>query len=60
MVLPKFILLLEIIDKAIYWIEEAYKQRTNFVPWFNSDAYYKPLYNDPRFKEIMSRLNLPE
>ncbi len=48
------------IDKAIYWIEEAYKQRTNFVPWFNSDAYYKPLYNDPRFIEIMGRLNLPE
>jgi tetratricopeptide (TPR) repeat protein len=47
-------------DKAIYWIEEAYKQRTNFVPWFNCDAYFKPLYNDPRFKEIMSRLNLPE
>jgi tetratricopeptide (TPR) repeat protein len=47
-------------DKAIYWIEEAYKQRTNFVPWFNSDAYFRPLYNDPRFKEIMSRLNFPE
>jgi len=47
-------------DKAIYWIEEAYKQRTNFVPWFKSDVYFRPLYNDPRFKEIMSRLNFPE
>ncbi len=47
-------------DKAIYWIEEAYKQRTNFVPWFRCDYYYKTLYNDPRFKEIIGRLKYPE
>jgi tetratricopeptide (TPR) repeat protein len=47
-------------DKAIYWIEEAYKQRTNFVPWFRCDAYYKPLYDDPRFKEIVDRLKYPK
>jgi tetratricopeptide (TPR) repeat protein len=47
-------------DKAISWIEEAFKQRHDFTPWFRYDAKYKPLYNDPRFKEIISRLNLPE
>ena len=47
-------------DKAIYWIEEAYKARQDFVPWFKYYTYYKPLQDDPRFKEIISRLNLPE
>jgi TolB-like protein/Tfp pilus assembly protein PilF len=47
-------------DKAIYWIEEAYQQRHDFVPWFKYNAYFKPLYDDPRFKEIIQRLNLPE
>jgi tetratricopeptide (TPR) repeat protein len=46
-------------DKAIYWIEEAYKRRQDFVPWYKYDAYFKPLFNDPRFKEIIQRLNLP-
>ncbi len=47
-------------DKAIYWIEEAYKRRQDFVPWYKYDAYFKPLFNDPRFKEIIQSLNLPE
>ncbi len=47
-------------DKAIYWIEEAYNARTDFVPWFFCDVYYKPLFDDPRFKEIINRLDLPE
>jgi tetratricopeptide (TPR) repeat protein len=47
-------------DKAIYWIEEAYKQRHDFTPWFKYDVYYKPLYDDPKFKEIINRLDYPE
>ena len=47
-------------DKAIYWIEEAYKRRHDFTPWFKYNVCYKPLYDDPRFKEIIQHLNLPE
>jgi tetratricopeptide (TPR) repeat protein len=47
-------------DKAIYWLEEAYKSRHDFTPWFRYNVYYKPLYNDPRFKEIINRLHYPE
>ena len=47
-------------DKAIYWIEEAFKRRLDFVPWFNYNTYFEPLYDDPRFQEIIQRLNLPE
>ena len=47
-------------DKAIYWIEEAYNQRQDFIPWFKNYIYFEPLYDDPRFKEIVQRLNYPE
>jgi TolB-like protein/Tfp pilus assembly protein PilF len=46
-------------DKAIYWIEEAYNGRQDFVPWFKDNVLFKPLYDDPRFKEINQRLKLP-
>jgi tetratricopeptide (TPR) repeat protein len=47
-------------DKAIYWIEEAFKQRHDFVPWFRNEPYFKTLADDPRFIEIIKHLNLPE
>ena len=47
-------------DKAIYWVEEAYKQRHDFIPWVRNNPYYKKLADDPRFQDIVERLNLPE
>ena len=47
-------------DKAIYYLEETYKQRQDFVPWMRYNNLLKPLYGDPRFKDIVQRLNLPE
>ncbi len=47
-------------DKAIYWVEEAYKQRHDFIPWVLNNPYYKKLTGDPRFQDIVKRLNLPE
>ncbi len=46
-------------DKAIYFLEEAYKLRQDFMPWIGGDLCFKPLQNDPRFKDIVKRLNLP-
>jgi len=47
-------------DKAIYYLEEAYRLRQDFVPWIRYDYNLKILYDDPRFKDIVNRLNLPE
>jgi len=47
-------------DKAIYWIEEAYRLRHDYIPWYRNYVFYEPLINDPRFKEIVQRLNYPE
>jgi len=47
-------------DSAIYWIEEAVDRRHDFAPWFKVYALYQPLYEDPRFQEIVNRINYPE
>ncbi|MCJ7448438.1 MAG: hypothetical protein MUO72_12175 [Bacteroidales bacterium] len=47
-------------DKAIYYLEEAYKLRQDFIPWIRYDYNLKILYDDPRFKDIVNRLSLPE
>jgi serine/threonine-protein kinase len=47
-------------DKAIHWIEEMYRQRQDFTPWIRVNPHYKNLRDDPRYKAIINRLNLPE
>ncbi|MFO7621581.1 MAG: tetratricopeptide repeat protein, partial [Bacteroidales bacterium] len=47
-------------DKAIYWLEEAYNQRHDFIPWIRNNRFDNNLKNDPRFQDIVKRLNLPE
>jgi hypothetical protein len=46
-------------DKAINNLETVYKLHGDFLPWMVADLYFKPLLNDPRFKDIVKRLNLP-
>jgi len=46
-------------DKAIDELEVVYKQRGDFMPWIQAFYILKPLFEDTRFKEIASRLNLP-
>ncbi len=47
-------------DKSIYFLEEAYRMHQDFIPWIRFDNGLKILRDDPRFKEIVSRLNLPD
>ena len=47
-------------DNAIYWIEECYNQRHDFFPWFKNYVIFQPMYNDPRFTEIINRIDYPE
>lgn len=47
-------------DRAIYWLEEAYRQRHDFVPWIRVNPHFGNLHNDSRFKNIITRLNLPD
>jgi len=46
-------------DNAVHWIEEAYNQRQDFFPWFKNYVIFQPLHNDPRFTEIINRIDYP-
>jgi len=47
-------------EKTFYWLEEAYRQRHDFLPWVGSNVNFKPIYNDKRFIDLINRLNLPD
>jgi len=48
------------IDSAIHWIEECYNARQDYFPWFKNYARFEPMFNDPRFKEIINRIDYPD
>ncbi len=46
-------------DEAFRWLEVAYQQRHPFMPWLEVWPAYEPLRNDPRFENLVRRMNLP-
>jgi hypothetical protein len=49
-------------DKAFVWLEKAYEERSSttggrFVP-IKMDPIYDPLRSDPRFADLLRRMNL--
>ena len=47
-------------DKAFEELNKAFEVRDWELYRLNADTYWEPLRDDPRFKEIMKRLNLPK
>jgi len=45
-------------DEAFRWL--AYEQPHTFVPWVRVLPLFEPLWADPRFKDLLQRMNLPE
>lgn len=52
------------IDKAIEYLELAYDARADWLPWIAFKNAYggavEPMRDDPRFREIVARFNLPQ
>jgi len=47
-------------EKALEWLEQSYKDKDTDMPrlrWYPAFASVRP---DPRFKDILRRLNRPE
>jgi eukaryotic-like serine/threonine-protein kinase len=45
--------------KAFEWLEKAYEDRSLEIGWgFNVDPVYDPLRSDPRFADLLRRMNL--
>lgn len=46
-------------DRAFQWFEKSYRDRVMFS-WVYSDLRLDPIRSDPRFKDLMRRMGLPE
>ena len=47
-------------DQAFEWLERAYQERCNFLTLLKFETVFDNLHADPRFKELVKRMNLPE
>ena len=46
-------------DEAFRWLEAAYQERHSWLPWIRDNPAYAPLRTDPRFQDLVRRMNLP-
>ncbi len=47
-------------DEAITELEKAFEERDYMISRLKTEPFLDPLRDDPRFKEMLKRLNLPE
>jgi len=45
-------------DRAMEWLERAYKARVANLPYIKVHSRYDPLRDDPRFHDLLRRMNL--
>jgi TolB-like protein/DNA-binding winged helix-turn-helix (wHTH) protein len=46
-------------DRAFYWLERGYEDRSPAYSSLNVDPCWDPLRDDPRFKDLVRRVGLP-
>ncbi len=46
-------------DEALRWLEVAYEERDVFLVWLKEMWIYDPLRSDPRFQDILGRMDFP-
>jgi len=46
-------------DEAFHWLETAYAQRENWMVLLKVDPCLDGLRPDPRFQDLMRRMNFP-
>lgn len=46
-------------EKAMDWLERAYAERGIFIAWLKTWPLFDPLRNEPRFKELLARMQFP-
>lgn len=46
-------------DEAFMWLEAAYEARFSWMPWIAYSSAFKSLHDDPRFEDLLRRINVP-
>jgi len=46
-------------DKSIYYLGEAIRLRHDFMPWIKYNYNLSPLKDDPRYQDLIRKMNLP-
>jgi tetratricopeptide (TPR) repeat protein len=46
-------------DQAFQWLEKAYEDRSEWLTWIAIEPKVDPIRGDPRFHELLRRMNLP-
>ncbi len=47
-------------DKAFEWLQKGFDQRDFFIHQLKVEPIYDPLRSDPRFQDLLRRMNFPE
>jgi hypothetical protein len=47
-------------DEAFRWLETAYEEHDAWFHWLRLAPYFVALHSDPRYEDLVRRLNLPD
>ena len=47
-------------EKTFEWLEKAFQARDTDLPRFRLGPTFDPVRDDPRYKDLVKRMNLPE
>ena len=47
-------------DAAFRWLEVCFSSHAGYMPWIRIEIPFKPLRSDPRFHDLLRRMNLPK
>lgn len=48
------------LDQSLQWLEKAYNERSDCLPWAGVDLRLDPLRGNPRFQDLLRRIGLPQ
>jgi predicted Zn-dependent protease len=47
-------------DRAIYWLDRAYRQNDGRLEWLKVDPLLKSLHGDRRYRALLQKMNFPD